>query len=159
PISLSGLKEDRYRRVTVGKLPEATVAFIDELFKGSSAILNALLRILNERCFDDGGERRSVPLLLCVAAGNEWPAPEAAKELHAAFDRFLLRKEVRPVRSREGRRRLLWGEEPRLDAGCTVTPEEVRQAHAEAMALPWSEDAREALEAVLVELAREGVLP
>src|SRR3954462_1492004 len=54
PVSLAALKHDRYIRVTAGKLPEADVAFIDEVFKGSSAILNTLLRILNERTFDLG---------------------------------------------------------------------------------------------------------
>src|SRR5262245_40074597 len=29
PISISGLKEDRYRRITTGKLPEAHLAYID----------------------------------------------------------------------------------------------------------------------------------
>src|SRR3954465_9663102 len=45
PISVAGLKEDRYRRVTAGKLPEADGCFLDEVFKGSSAILNTLLRV------------------------------------------------------------------------------------------------------------------
>ena len=31
PISVAGLKADVYRRVTTGKLPEAVVAFIDEI--------------------------------------------------------------------------------------------------------------------------------
>src|SRR3954451_23741678 len=67
-ISVRGLKEDRYARVTAGKLPEAHLAFLDELFKASSAILNTLLRILNERLYEDGdGSLRKVPLLLCVA--------------------------------------------------------------------------------------------
>src|SRR5262245_63758767 len=48
-ISVAGLKSDCYRRVTTGKLPEADLAFIDEVFKGSSAILNVMLKILNER--------------------------------------------------------------------------------------------------------------
>src|SRR5262245_2160235 len=51
PISVSGLKADVYRRVTAGKLPEAELAYLDELFKASSAILNVLLRILNERLY------------------------------------------------------------------------------------------------------------
>ena len=49
PVSVAGLKEDRFRRITSGKLPEADGCFLDEVFKGSSAILNTLLRLLNER--------------------------------------------------------------------------------------------------------------
>jgi MoxR-like ATPase len=40
PVSLTGLKEDRYRRVTTGMLPEADFVFLDEIFRGSSAIIN-----------------------------------------------------------------------------------------------------------------------
>ena len=35
PVSLAGLKEDKYVRVTAGKLPEADFAFVDEVFKGA----------------------------------------------------------------------------------------------------------------------------
>ena len=31
PVSLAGLKSDHYRRITTGKLPEAQVAFVDEI--------------------------------------------------------------------------------------------------------------------------------
>src|SRR5205814_10151184 len=82
PVSLRALKEDRYVRVTAGKLPEADYAFLDEVMKASSAILNTLLRLLNERTFDAGdGVVREVPLKLCVAASNEWPSPDTGKEL------------------------------------------------------------------------------
>jgi MoxR-like ATPase len=54
PISVAGLKSDVYRRVTTGKLPEADLAFLDEVFKASSAILNVLLKILNERTYEVG---------------------------------------------------------------------------------------------------------
>src|SRR6476619_8365386 len=37
PVSLAGLKEDRYVRVTAGRLPEADFAFVDEVWKASSA--------------------------------------------------------------------------------------------------------------------------
>src|SRR5947207_14927784 len=68
PISVAGLKEDRYRRITTGKLPEADLAYVDEIWKASSAILNTLLRILNERVFDAGdGTLVKVPLKICVA--------------------------------------------------------------------------------------------
>ena len=54
PVSVSGLKRDEYRRVTAGKLVEAELVFLDEIFKASSAILNALLKIANEGDRDDG---------------------------------------------------------------------------------------------------------
>src|SRR5262245_60293862 len=84
PISVAGLKEDRYRRGTTGKLPQADLAFLDELLKASSAILNTTLRILNERLFENGeGALVKVPLKLCVAASNEWAPPDSGKDLSA----------------------------------------------------------------------------
>lgn len=74
---------------------QAEVAFIDEVFKANSAILNTLLTILNERLFDNGKERLPVPLLCLVAASNELPESE---ELDALYDRFLLRSQVQQVR-------------------------------------------------------------
>ena len=53
-------------------LPSATVAFIDEIFKANSAILNSLLTIINERLFDNGSAREHVPLqcLVCEEGNN-----------------------------------------------------------------------------------------
>lgn len=91
PVSLRGLEQDRYLRITAGKLPQAHVAFLDEVFKASSSILNTLLAILNERRFDGGDGPSRVPLLFLVGAANELPEDE---ELAALYDRFLLRFEV-----------------------------------------------------------------
>jgi MoxR-like ATPase len=89
PISVQGLKQDVYRRITTGKLPEATFAFLDEMFTANSAILNALLSLLNERVFDNGLLRMRVPLMTCVGASNALPHGE---DLHALWDRFALRQ-------------------------------------------------------------------
>jgi MoxR-like ATPase len=161
PVSVAGLKEDKYRRIAAGKLPEADGCFIDEIFKGSSAILNTLLRLLNERLFDPGdGTPVKCPLRLCVAASNEWPGQqESGQELNALFDRFLLRRSVRPIMSASGRQRLLWAADhtPRLST--SVTPTEIDQAHADAMALEWSDEARDAFETILRELSKDGIQP
>lgn len=61
PISLKALQQDRFQRITTGKLPEAEVALVDETFKASSAILNALLTLMNERVFHDDGPGALVP--------------------------------------------------------------------------------------------------
>lgn len=91
PISLESLEQGRYERVTAGKLPEAQVAFLDEIFKANSAILNALLTVLNERQFHQGNQVIDVPLLSLLAASNELPEED---ELAALYDRFLLRFNV-----------------------------------------------------------------
>ena len=98
PLSISALEQDRYERQTAGYLPEASIAFIDEVFKANSAILNALLTLLNERKFDNGSGRQDCPLISAIGATNEVPADEVAE---AFFDRFLMRLPVGPV-SAEG---------------------------------------------------------
>ncbi|MEM7679336.1 MAG: AAA family ATPase, partial [Myxococcota bacterium] len=91
PVSLPALEAGRYERVTAKKLPEAHIAFLDEVFKANSAILNALLTLLNERTFHQGTSAKKVPLLSLVAASNELPEED---ELEALYDRFVLRFQV-----------------------------------------------------------------
>ena len=94
PLSLKALEDDRYERLVDGYLPTASIAFLDEVFKANSAILNALLTLLNEREFDNGRGRAPVPLICVIGATNEPPADESLLAFH---DRFLLRVPVAPV--------------------------------------------------------------
>ena len=103
PLSIKALEEDRYERHTAGFLPEASVAFIDEVFKANSAILNALLTLLNEREFDNGSGRQACPLISAIGATNDVPEDEVGE---AFFDRFLVRLPISPV-STDGFRALL----------------------------------------------------
>ena len=103
PLSIKGLEEDRYERLTDSYLPTASVAFLDEIFKANSAILNALLTLLNEREFDNGAKREKTPLVSTVGASNELPE---SQDLDALYDRFLLRVHLGPV-SKEGFNSLL----------------------------------------------------
>jgi MoxR-like ATPase len=89
PIHVQDLIDRQtYRRVTDGYLPQSQVAFLDEIFKASSAILNTLLTLLNERIFYNAGRAEPVPLMMVFAASNEAPADE---NLQALYDRFPLR--------------------------------------------------------------------
>ncbi len=98
PVSIPGLKQEDYRRQTSGYLPDAHVAFLDEIFKANSAILNSLLTVINERIFHHGAPRDAVPLQGLIGASNEPPQEDT---LAALFDRFLVRLPVLPLASRE----------------------------------------------------------
>lgn len=88
PVDIAAFRDGQYRRNTSGMLPEAEVVFLDEVFKSNSAILNALLTLLNERKYTSGGQVLKCPLISVFAASNEVPGDET---LNAIFDRFLLR--------------------------------------------------------------------
>src|SRR4051794_211302 len=55
PIDINQLKGGAYIRRVEGKLPTAKLAFLDEIFKSNSAILNILLTIINEKKFYQDG--------------------------------------------------------------------------------------------------------
>jgi MoxR-like ATPase len=133
---LQQLKQDHYVRRTEGYLPEADFAFLDEIFKANSAILNALLSILNERVFFNGREKQAVPLLFLIAASNE--LPEENEQLAALYDRFLFRYEVdylKTIASYE-----LMFQAPADPLPALLSPEDIRQVRQAAaqVALPES---------------------
>ena len=94
PVDLRRLREGVVETETAGMLPEAEIAFLDEIFLGSTAILNTLLGLLNERVFRRGHTRIASPLRLCVGAANTIPEDES---LAAFADRFLLRLFIDPI--------------------------------------------------------------
>jgi MoxR-like ATPase len=95
PVDIEALKQGRFVRRTRARLPEARVAFLDEVFKGNSAILNTLLTLVNERKFYQDGAATPARLALLFGATNEVPD---APELDALADRFVLKVETLPVK-------------------------------------------------------------
>ena len=132
PVSLRALEQDSYRRVTAGKLPEAHVAFLDEVFKANAAVLNLLLAVLNERIFHNDGTQTAVPLITAVGASNE--LPEDLEELGALWDRFLLRYVVDYIRDPRHFERLLTLP-PRQAGGTAITLDELAAAQVEVQAV------------------------
>lgn len=96
PIDIVALKEQGlYRRITKNKLPEAQIAYLDEIFNANSSILNIMLSILQERVFYDGyGGEKKVPLHTLIASTNNTPEEP---ELAALYDRLVIRHFVKPV--------------------------------------------------------------
>jgi MoxR-like ATPase len=94
PLDLEAFQQGRFHIRTDGMLPEAEIAFLDEVFQGSSAILNGFLTLVNERVFHNGSVRQDVPLLCLVGASNELPDEPV---LRAFADRFVLRLQVDAV--------------------------------------------------------------
>lgn len=88
PVDIAAFREGKYTRRIENMLPAAEIVFLDEIFKSSSAILNSLLHVINERKFANGPNVIPVPLISLFAASNEVPNDES---LGAMFDRFLLR--------------------------------------------------------------------
>ena len=157
--SLSELKLDKFVRITTNKLPESQYVFLDEIFRASPAILNVLLKLLNEKNFDKGdGIARRVPLEICLGAANDWPSGDEGKSLGALVDRFMLRKSVAPISSAAGRQKLLWNNSA-PEFSTSLTPSELTAARLDAQGIPWSSEGMKALEAILDELARQSVRP
>jgi len=126
--------------------------FLDEVFKANSAILNALLTVMNERQFDNGGQRLTIPLISLFGASNELPQGE---DLAALWDRFALRCLVEYV-SDSGFARLL-----RL-AVATAPPTTITQADLSALqavvpTIPVPNTVLDALAQLRKDLAGKGI--
>ena len=104
PWSIAHMEQGKYERLTDRYLPTAEVAFLDEVFKANSAILNSLLTLLNERAFDNGTSRTSCPLQICIGASNEYPEDSS---LEALYDRFTMRFWTKPLATAEDKMAML----------------------------------------------------
>ena len=105
-ISVSKLKsEDKYERITKGYLPSATDVFLDEIWKASPSIQNALLTAVNERVYRNGDTEIRLPMRSLISASNELPAK--GEGLEALWDRFLIRYVVVGIQDQTNFRNLL----------------------------------------------------
>lgn len=129
PFSVKEMENDRFMRVTAGKLPEAHIAFMDECYKSNAPTLNALLTIMNEHIFYNDGKAIDVPLISLFGASNEPPEDETLMALH---DRFIFRIVLQYVKDAANKKRMhsnyidkragLLG----LTANTTITLEEIK---------------------------------
>ena len=128
PVAVSKLLEDEYTRDIKGYLPDSNIAFLDELFRGSSAVLNSLLQVLNERTFNNGKELVQTKIKSVVAATNSFPSEES---LQAFCDRFLFRPTIEGLKKPTSKRKLygwaLSGKRPSVKSELTIESLETLQ--------------------------------
>ena len=124
PLDISALEHGQYRRLTQGKIPEAELAFIDEVFKAGPAILNTMLSLMQERLFYNNGTPTNAPLVSLIGASNEVPTGEQA--LEALWDRFTIRLEVSYIRDRSNFTRMMTGSLGGMRA--LLSPEDLEDA-------------------------------
>nr|WP_232308789.1 AAA family ATPase [Methanosarcina lacustris] len=148
PLSLKALEEDEFRRNIEGCLPTAHIALLDEIFKASSAILNSLLTILNERKYHNGKEIVDVPLLSVFGASNE--LPEEDESLEALYDRFLFRYRLSYIQDDENFKNLLFREPEDFRPIASLPVSEIERLRKSANFLPVDPD----VEIIITELRR-----
>ena len=157
PLSLKALENDQFKRVTKGKLPEADVAVIDEVFKCNSAVLNTLLPIMNERVyFDDSSTPKPIPLQVLVGLSNELPDGGVNGELAALWDRFDLKYIVDYVKDERNFATML-----KISNGkpsTTISLQELQSAQQQAEQVNISDDTINALVRLWKELKSQGFI-
>ena len=94
-VDLNKLKDaqPQFRRLREGSITDAEVIFLDEVMRGNSAILNALLTIINERRVYEGGQYCKAKARIIFGASNAPPTPRQLEDLRAFYERFIIRVE------------------------------------------------------------------
>lgn len=156
PLSLKGLEQGVYKRVTAAKMPEAHLVFLDEIFKANSAILNSLLTLINERLFYNDGAPIQAPLMSVIGASNEFP--EEGEGLDALFDRFLLRFEIDLIADETSFVSMMKGVGQNQQMP-SMTMEELVQLQLLTDRVLIPEEVYEILSKIRVELRDEGIRP
>lgn len=151
PPNINALKEGRIERIIQGFLPTAILAYLDEFFKSSPTVVNALLDAMANRVVKVGGKLISMKQLLVIyASSNELPDRE---DMYAVRDRWGITKLVNPVRTSEGRKDVMEIQDTYQAGGSTIdfsdAPSldlaEVAQIRGEVMAAEVPMPVREAL--------------
>lgn len=144
-----------YKRITERKLPRATFVFLDEIFKGNSAVLNANLTAMNERMFFNHDDDPSIPLVTLFAASNELPHGE---ELWALWDRLHFRHQISPVKESTSFIKLL-SDPMEKNPEKILNMDDIFAAHAEVDQVVIGPDIIESLKQLRDDLREEGVEP
>lgn len=146
---------------TTGKIPEADICFLDEVFKCNDGVLNSLLTALNERKYTNEGRTYPIPTISFFAASNEVPNFNDPQEkiLAALYDRLELKVVTQNIAERDNRLRMLKAKQ-NGSAGqtqCTITLDELQEMQREVSAIPVPDAINELADDILCELRKNGL--
>ena len=147
--------------ITAGKIPDAHICFLDEIFKAGDGLLNSLLTALNEHRYTNEGVTVDIPVISFFSASNEMPNFRNKEEqiLAPLYDRFQLRVVTKDVQERVSRLAVLrnkqGGHFGEVTATFSLDELYAMQAQVKLVAIP--DAINELMDDVLCELRREGV--
>lgn len=160
PFSVKEMENDRFVRVTKGKIPESNICFVDEIFKSNAPCLNALLTLMNEKIFYNDGKPVPVPLISLIGASNEGPEDET---LDALYDRFIFRYVVDYVHDVSNKKRMhnnyldnrsgILGLTPKT----TITLQEIKAAQDASLSVNVSKDIINKFIRLINDLEKNGI--
>ena len=147
--------------ITAGKIPDAHICFLDEIFKAADGLLNSLLTALNERRYTNEGVTVDIPVISFFSASNEMPNFRNKEEqiLAPLYDRFQLRVVTKDVQERTSRLAVLRNKQGGHfgEVKATFSLDELYAMQAQVKLISVPEAVNELMDDVLCELRREGI--
>lgn len=147
--------------LTSGKIPEADIVFLDEIFKANDGVLNSLLTALNERKYTNEGRTYSIPALSFFAASNEIPnfSDPQEKILEALYDRLQIKVVTEDISDR-GERLSALKKKQQCSAnslGTEITLDELAAMQQEVSSVIVPDAINELADEILCEVRRNGI--
>lgn len=146
--------------IMAGKIPDAHICFLDEIFKAGDGLLNSLLTALNEHRYTNEGVTVDIPVVSFFSASNEMPNFRNKEEqiLAPLYDRFQLRVVTKDVQERTSRLAVLRNKQGGLgEVTATISLDELYAMQAQVKLVAIPDAINELMDDVLCELRREGV--
>lgn len=158
---LSLLAGGKPTTITEGKIPDAHIVFLDEIFKAGDGILNSLLTVLNEKRYTNEGVTVQIPVISFFSASNEIPNFRNKEEqiLAPLYDRFQLKVVTHNVQKRKARLKILHKKQDARfgTVTATVTLDELYAMQSEVKAVVIPPSINELMDDVLCELRRQSI--
>ena len=146
---------------TAGKIPEADICFLDEIFKCNDGVLNSLLTALNERKYTNEGRTYPIPTISFFAASNEVPnfSDPQEKILEALYDRLELKVVTANIENRDKRLAVLRDKQAGRTGqiAASVTLDELKQMQEEVADIPVPDAINELADDILCQLRRNEI--